>query len=216
MEKDYLCKPVGYFGMGRSDISPYLPPQLKRTLDIGCGEGNFSKFIKTSLNAETWGIELHNPAGEIATAKLDRVLIGPVENKLAEIPDNYFDCVFMNDVIEHLVDPWIVLKSVKGKLVSGGVVIASIPNILNTRGIKKFFWEKDWQYEESGLFDRTHLRFFTRKSIVRLFNECGYVIDVMRGNAIDNYKSFIITFLSFGYLYDCRYVQYIVKAKKIS
>lgn len=78
--------------------------------------------------------------------------------------------------MEHLIDPWQCLKRLKEYLKPGGSVIASIPNVNPWRVLKDFILYDKWEYVTAGTLDRTHLRFFTNKSIKAMFEECGYRI----------------------------------------
>ena len=81
------------------------------------------------------------------------------------LPDNNFDVVIFNDVLEHFENPWAVLENVKTKLNASGVVVASIPNVAYITNLVELILKKDWRYKpEGGILDKTHLRFFTKKS----------------------------------------------------
>lgn len=173
-------KNPGYFSGARPEMLKFFPDSATRVLDVGCGEGNFGALLKQGANCEVWGTELSNKAAEIANAKLDKVLAGDIFDQLTNLPNNYFDVIYFNDVLEHLVDPEALLKEVKCKLSSKGVVICSIPNILYYRALKSYVIDRDWRYEDSGVMDKTHLRFFTKKSILRMFRNCDYKIGIIK------------------------------------
>jgi len=162
---DYDNKAGDYFNHERPEMLAFLPEGCKRVLDIGCGEGAFIQQVKDKQGAEAWGIELMETPGQAAKKILDKVFIGPCEDFLEELPDNYFDAIYCNDVLEHLVDPYSVLATIKRKLSENGVVISSIPNIRYHYAFKQVWLKKNWEYEGHGIFDKTHMRFFTKKSI---------------------------------------------------
>lgn len=114
-----------YYQHRRDEMLAYIPPDVSRTLEIGCGAGTFSAQIKDTLGAETWGVEYQATVATLAAQKLHRVLAGSVENALPNLPRHYFDCVIFNDVLEHLVDPYSTLVQVKGLLNETGVGIAA-------------------------------------------------------------------------------------------
>lgn len=173
---DYLDKEDEYFTNERPEMLKYLPENFRTVLDVGCGEGTFAAQIKEKYKAEIWGVELMQDPGEIAESKLDRVFIGPCEHHVRLFPDDYFDVIYCNDVLEHLEDPISMLRILKVKLSENGILISSIPNIRYHAAFKKIILEKDWEYEDHGIFDRTHLRFFTSKSIARMYNKLGFRI----------------------------------------
>lgn len=106
-----------------------------------------------------------------ASAVLDRLIVGDIST--VRCPhERYFDCVTFADVMEHLTDPWAVLDRAKTWLRDGGCVIASILNVQHWSTLTGLL-RGQWEYRESGLMDRTHLRFFTRRSIIQAFAAAG-------------------------------------------
>lgn len=100
----------------RREILPYVPKVEGRILDIGCSSGNFSKLLKDEWGCEVHGIELNPKAAEIAAEKIDRVFCGDALAALAEVPDHYYDLVTMNDVLEHMVNPYEFLNELLNKI----------------------------------------------------------------------------------------------------
>lgn len=184
---DYDNKPEGYYNNIRYDMIAYLPDNPKTIIDIGCGNGAFAEVLKQKTNAETWGIEYMDEEAKIAKKKLDKVFSGPCEDYLDELPDNYFDVIFFNDVLEHLVDPYMVLDKIKHKLTDTGVVISSIPNVRYHNTFMRTLIHKDWKYNDHGVMDRTHLRFFTGKSIRAMYEDLGY--SVIKNEGLNKSKS---------------------------
>jgi 2-polyprenyl-3-methyl-5-hydroxy-6-metoxy-1,4-benzoquinol methylase len=212
---DYKNKPAGYYDNIRSEMLKYLPKNAKRVLDIGCSNGSFAEIIKKQNNAEVWGIEYMEEHGIEAMKKLDKVFIGMCEDFIENLPDNYFDAIYFNDVLEHLVDPNKVLEIVKQKLSSTGVVISSIPNIRFYKSLRKVLINKDWKYEDHGTMDRTHLRFFTKKSIRRMYEDLGYNIVKHEGiNRSKSIKPYLFYFLTFFTQLDMQYVQFATVARR--
>lgn len=129
--------------------------------------------------------------------------------RIAELPDNYFDAVVCNDVLEHLVDPLATLAQLRGKLTPEGVVVASIPNIRNLPALGKVLFRRDFPQEEFGIFDRTHLRFFTRKSMIRMFKQAGFRMQRIKGiNPVCGPFGGLAILLSLGYFADGFWLQY--------
>ena len=126
-----------------------------------------------------------------------------------ELPNGYFECITFNDVLEHLVDPYMVLTKMKDKLATNGIIVCSIPNIRHFYALKTLLLKKQWKYEESGIFDRTHLRFFTQKSIVDMFNSLDYKILKMQGiNGSSSWKFALFNILCLGHFSDSKYMQF--------
>ncbi len=202
-------KPDFYYDGDREDMLKYVPANAKVILEVGCGEGNFAFALKRRNNAEVWGMELDPVSGRKAGGKLDKVLIGDAGPLVKELPDRYFDAVVFNDVLEHLVDPYSLLDYVKIKLKSGGVVVSSVPNIRYFRALIEIIWHQQWRYTDYGTFDRTHLRFFTQKSIADMYGEAGYRVLQMEGTRRSkSIRPVLLNILFFGKLSDSKYLQF--------
>ncbi len=212
--QDIALKKGEYFGKTRTEVFPYVPKTAKRLLECGCGEGLFGLQLKQALGAEVWGIEIDEAAGKKAAESLDRVLIGNLANEVPALPNAHFDCIVFNDVLEHLVDPFSVLTLAKDKLCEGGVVVCSIPNIRYFVAFRDYVFRKQWKYEEYGIWDKTHLRYFTRKSIVAMFEALGYELLNIDGiNGITSWKFGVLNALTLGFLSDTRFMQYACVAR---
>lgn len=198
-----------YYRYTRQEMLPFMPTDAQRVVELGCAEGVFAAAVKERTGAEVWGIEFSPQAAERAKTLIDRVLVGDADAQIAELPDNYFDAVVCNDVLEHLVDPVATLARLRPKLKPEGVVVASIPNIRYAPALSKIVFRRDFPQDDQGIFDRTHLRFFTRKSIVRLFETAGFTMRRMKGiNAYYGPLGLFLTLISFGYFSDGIYLQY--------
>jgi 2-polyprenyl-3-methyl-5-hydroxy-6-metoxy-1,4-benzoquinol methylase len=209
-------KPNVYYEGHRPEMVDFVPIGCKRVLEVGCGKGAFGAAIKERNGAEVWGIEIMEEYGKTAKKQLDKVMIGDFEVLLEKLPENYFDCAVFNDSLEHMRDHYKVLTEVKKRLVPGGYISASIPNFRFYRNIKEVLFKKEFQYMSAGILDYTHYRFFTKKSIVRTLNECGYEIVTLEGISEDkNRKLRLLNFLLFGFLSDMKYVQFGLTAKSV-
>ncbi len=212
---DYENKDEGYFKNLRPEMLSLLPKNTKTVLDIGCADGSFAFSVKDTSNAEVWGIEYMEDQAFIASKKIDEVLTGTVEDVLIDLPEDYFDVIYLNDVLEHLVDPYSILKRLKSKLKNNGVIISSIPNIRYHKAFMSLIFKKDWDYKDHGVLDRTHLRFFTKKSIKKMYNNAGYTIVSHHGiNPSKSIKPWIYNILFLFTALDMRFLQYATIAKK--
>lgn len=206
-------KPSVYYQRQRREIEPFIPLDAKKVLDVGCGQGFFGEMLKSIRDIEVWGIELDAASAKEATRRLNNVLSGDVENNLNALSDGYFDCIVFNDVLEHLADPWHILRIIKSKLSPQGVIVSSIPNIRYFYALREVLLDKQFPYREYGIFDRTHLRFFTYKSMIDLFNDSGYSIVKMNGiNGFDSWKFSMLNLFLLNNIADMRYEQYVVIA----
>jgi methionine biosynthesis protein MetW len=149
-----------------------------RVLDVGCGVGNLGRYLKENFDCYVIGIEIDEDAAKIARKFYDEVIVGDVEELLTrelKYPDNYFDAIIMADVLEHLKRPDTLLIKLKRYLKPEGIAVASIPNIGRLEIRLKLLFGK-FEYEETGILDKTHLRFFTLKTAKELFESAGYKI----------------------------------------
>ena len=205
-------KTVQYYSHSRPEMAGFIPSTAKKILDVGCGKGHFASQFKGKM--ETWGIEIDPEMAKFAQTNLDKVLVGDVLEKMSELPDSYFDCIIFNDVLEHTLDPYSILKQIKNKLSPEGIVICSIPNIRHISVLKMLFIDKQWKYTNFGIMDKTHFRFFTRKSLADMFNDAGYEILKMQGiNGTSWWKFYPLNILALGSLSDARYIQFACAAK---
>jgi 2-polyprenyl-3-methyl-5-hydroxy-6-metoxy-1,4-benzoquinol methylase len=204
-----------YYTSSRPEIASFVPVNTRTILDVGCGQGYFLKLVKEQIHAETWGDELMPEVAEKAKAQVDHVIPGKIEEALDLIPDHYFDCITFNDVLEHLPEPAEILRRMKPKLTKNGIIIASIPSVRYFYNLVELIIKKDWEYKDSGILDATHLRFFTQKSMKRMFENAGYFLVNVKGvNGIKYWKFQLLNFVTFGLINDTKYLQYVCMAKK--
>ncbi|HQE83660.1 MAG TPA: glycosyltransferase [Candidatus Hydrogenedentes bacterium] len=163
----------GYYCSPRAELAVHVPRSAKRILDIGCGAGAFGRSLKERGAGEVIGIEIEERACAIAREALDGVLCGDIERMELPFEPEHFDCVTFGDVLEHLADPAKVLRRIAPFLAPGGLAIASIPNARFCQ-VVQMLAEGRWKYEDAGILDRTHLRFFTAVEMQHLFQEAGY------------------------------------------
>lgn len=149
-----------------------------------------------------------------AREKIDTVLMGDIATLVEKLPDAYFDCIICNDVLEHLVDPYSILSAFKEKLSGKGVVVFSLPNVRHLSNLKNLLVKKDWKYLDEGILDKTHLRFFTEKSIRRMFDDLGYTLVTLQGlRPVHSWKFTLLNMIALGQLSDARYLQFAGVAK---
>lgn len=166
-----------YYGHSRPELVARIDGPARRVLDIGCGAGMISAAIREQCSpGEIWGVEVVPEVAEQArnNPALDRVFCGDVSDVMSELPRGSFSHIVAGDVLEHLVDPWSVLRGLRERLEPGGQFICSIPNIRNFSFILELLFRRRFEYRDSGVMDRTHLRFFTRKDILIMFREAGF------------------------------------------
>lgn len=197
-----------YYVADRLEMIKLLPANAERILELGCGLGAFGAAVKRKRGAEYWAIEYNSTVAKTAEQVLDRVLVGDADELIPDLPDDYFDAVVCNDVLEHLSYPGKTLERLRPKLCAKGVVVSSIPNIRYLPALSRIVFQRDFPAEDEGIFDRTHLRFFTRKSIRRMFDEAGYDMTSMKGINMANPASVTLALVTLGYFWDGVWMQY--------
>ncbi len=159
-----------------------LLPQLKPgmfVLEVGCGEGVFCRQITDA--AEIWGIEPYAPSAEIAAQSLHRAFAATYDEVEDQLPLDYFDLVICNDVIEHMTDHDTFLRKIQKHMKKNSLLVGSLPNVRFSSNLVNLILLKDWHYQDAGILDRTHFRFFTFRSVRRSLEEAGFVIKRMEG-----------------------------------
>lgn len=212
-------KSTGYYSSVRAEIFPLLPDHSEKLLDLGCGAGETAAAIKARGQAD-WigGIEIMPDAVEKAKERLNLVVSGNIEAMDIGIEPESIDTILALDVLEHLVDPWLVVRKLDRMLKPGGVIIASIPNVRHLSALLPLLMMGDWRYQDSGILDSTHLRFFTRKTAIQLMISSGLKLEDVRttgaGSRLGSFTSLfnILTLRKFQGFFD---FQYLIKVKKI-
>lgn len=216
MAKKLDTKPANYYQNLRLEMLPYIPKSAKNILELGCGEGVFGSYLRENLGAKVTGIEIESKFAIKAKKNLDKVYIGDAESIIKKLPAKSFDVIVANDVLEHMVDPYLVLKEAKRILKKDGIIVSSIPNMRNFHVLYHLVRHGQWEYVESGILDRTHLRFFTQKSIRNMYERLGY--EVVQHEGIFEETNLPILFkltnvLARGKISDMKYVQFATVAK---
>lgn len=216
----YDKKADGYFKNTRKELLDLIPQKNKNgsILEIGAGSGATLIYAKKNAYAQSiFGVELCSVANSFQQSKeFENFIIGNIES--LELPFNkeQFDVILCADVLEHLVNPYDVVKKMQPFLKNSGVFIASLPNIRQMQMLKQIYIYGDFKYVDAGILDRTHLRFFCKKNMIELFENNGYKVDriVSNSNLIGKTTKLInrVTFDLFDQFLAAQY--YLVVSKK--
>lgn len=205
---------MAYYTNARPEIQELFPSSSKSVLDVGCGEGLFGLGLKQKHDCIVWGIEPDKKAASIAINHLDQVFDTVFEEAIPRLKGEKFDTICFNDVLEHMPDPWQCLRQSRNLLSNNGTIIASLPNVLYYHTFFNILIDKDWKYEQEGIMDKTHLRWFTKKSLRRMFEDCGYKVISIKGlSPAKTIKMKMLSLISFGYFDEMKYPQFAVIAK---
>jgi 2-polyprenyl-3-methyl-5-hydroxy-6-metoxy-1,4-benzoquinol methylase len=180
-----LSEPGGLlYGGGAPDaVLDLLIQEPKFVLDVGCSVGDFAAAIKTRFPEScVWGIEPNKHAADIASRRLDRVLCQSIEEvdwKREGVQRGDIDTVVLCDVLEHIYDPWKTLLTLRNLISPTAQLLLSIPNVRNAPLIQDLI-SGHWRYRKAGLLDITHIRFFTRQDMYRMFYQTGFRVVTTR------------------------------------
>lgn len=211
--------PASYFANERQGMLRYINPLSRKVLEVGCGHGRFGHLLKEAQEAHVTGIDISHEAIRVAKDNLDRAIALDLDVEPLPFDESEFDCIVCNDVLEHLRDPWSVVKRLSCLLKPGGELIASIPNIRHHKVLRPLIWPGEWRYADIGVLDRTHLRFFTRRSILELIESGGLHVRLIEGVNPRGFPFWLKLLNAIGgnFLDDLRYVQFeVIGVKPVS
>ncbi len=199
----------------RQEVLDLIPVGARSVLDIGCGAGGFGRGLRMREPAvRIVGVEAVAESAQRARDNgYDLVVEGYFPERAAALEEE-FDLIVLNDVLEHMVDPWSALSATGPLLRTGGHVVASIPNIRYFPVVVDLVRRDRWTYSDWGVLDRTHLRFFTETTMRQMFEDAGFeVLDAMGVNsAFDLAKWRRLRFLR-GRTGSAEFMQYVVTGR---
>jgi len=164
----------------RPEMLAFVPTSASSVLDVGCATGRFGETLRAARpDAAIHGIDPTAPDPSRPNPYATRT-IGLYPQ---DLPSGVcFDCIIFNDVLEHMADPWAALAATRERLTDDGCVVASLPNVRHLSVLLPLVFKGEWHYDDSGILDRTHLRFFTKRSMRQLFESTGY--DVLQAKPV--------------------------------
>jgi methionine biosynthesis protein MetW len=171
-------------GLGSSHLyAAELIASNSEVLDIGCASGYLAEIL-AQKGCRVTGVELDPKAAAQARKTCPKVIEGSIENKaILDALQEKYDYILLLDVLEHLVDPEAALVNLKSKLKPKGQLIVSLPNVAYYAHRLSIFLLGKFEYQESGIFDRTHLHFYTLNSAQKTFKAAGYRLKDILVNA---------------------------------
>ncbi len=181
MAKDFIYnfsqEPTGTHRLLLDEIKPG-----SRVLDVGSASGYMGEYIIREKNGTVWGIEPFEPAAaEARTRGYAEIIVSSVEEALTheKLSQTTFDYIVVGDVLEHLLHPENVLVALQKFLAPGGKLLVSIPNV-GHYSVRWSLFIGRWDMQDSGILDRTHLHFYTRKTALALLTSAGWEVESVR------------------------------------
>lgn len=181
LETAYAAKSASYFTGARADFVFRLPiDPTAAVLEVGCGAGATGSLALSRGRCGRYvGVELFEGAASHAREVLSEVIVGNVETMQFDWQPASFDALILSEVLEHLIDPWGTLGRLARFVRPGGLVLASSPNASHWRVIRELTLGR-FPLAESGVFDRTHMRWFTPTTFVDMFEGAGFRVHELR------------------------------------
>ena len=158
------------------DLLAHIPINANTVLEVGCSTGALgAEYKRRNPACRFFGIDQHADAANLAASRIDHVALCDVQQVPRPFGSETFDCIVYGDVLEHLLDPWAVLRSHAAALNPGGTIVLCIPNVEHWSFTERLL-RGNFDYADSGLFDRTHLRWFSDATIRRALRDVGLVV----------------------------------------
>jgi 2-polyprenyl-3-methyl-5-hydroxy-6-metoxy-1,4-benzoquinol methylase len=200
-----------YYNYVRAEIAPLLPKRARRIVDVGCGAGETSAWLKTFFpDARLVGVECNPALRSELEGKLDEVHIVDLN---AEAPAvGAADLYLFLDVLEHLNKPEEILRLLTSDMPADARVVVSLPNIAHVSVSVPLFFRGQFEYRDAGILDRTHVRFFVRDTAVRLMNDAGLRVEKGVRNGLEGPRSRFLDRVTGGLLRDRLTKQYVLLA----
>lgn len=185
---------ANYNNTVRYDLVHLIPNVRGTILDVGCASGATMKYLFDLGAEDVKGIDISKES--LDAARKSGLDVYEIDLNVSPLPfeEKYFDTIILADVLEHLVDPWTVLLKMKEYLKDDGVIIISLPNIRNYKVLKRLIFQDRWDYEDQGILDKTHLRFFTDRTAKEMITNSGFKVV---GTSYSGYKGIFNSVLNF-------------------
>lgn len=206
-------KQGSYWTLQRPDLLSLIEEQVTNVLDVGCAAGMNASIYRQMGAKRIVGVELNPEIAQRARERFDEVIVGSIEDENLPLSAGHFDLIVCGDVLEHLANPWKTLAYLWRLASSRGKLLVSIPNVRFARVIYQLVVAGDFPYAPVGVLDRTHLRFFTRKSFAHALLDSKWR-PLRWSKTPFNLKQRILNALTLGMFRDFLTPQHYVVAEK--
>lgn len=161
-----------------NELMSLIPADARRIVEVGCMHGQMAHAYKQKNPSVNYvGIDIDPDYAKIASIYCDKVMAANIEDVSVSEFQSLFpsDCWIFGDCLEHLKDPWSLLRKIRASIDSDGCLLICIPNAQHW-GVQQRLLSGQFRYEDSGLMDKTHLRWFTRVTLLEMFQEAGWAV----------------------------------------
>lgn len=161
------------------DLLRMIPDGARRIVEVGCMHGAMARaYLETHPGAEYVGIDIDADYAAVAAQACTRALAGDIETfddaAFAQLFPS--DCWIFGDCLEHLRDPWRIVRKIRAAIDADGCLLTCIPNAQHW-SVQMRLATGEFRYEDSGLLDRTHVRWFTRVTMLEMFTQAGWRVE---------------------------------------
>lgn len=180
MQNTKVDQDTEYYGHLRMSLLSLTKGNPRRILEIGCGRGQSLAYFKREREAKfTVGVEYVPEVAAVARLQpdVDEIHVGDIETMSLDYPPASFDLIVAGHVLEHVKDPWAVVRTLRKLIRPGGQFIGSLPNVRYFKVSVPLVVFGKWKYEKEGILDWTHTKFFTRMTIQELLESSGFQVE---------------------------------------
>lgn len=206
-----------YHDLVRKDVFAVVPSRAGHILDVGGGIGATSAALKAAGRATR--ITLVDQITEARADGVDHAFAGDLEDpsllEAAIRQNGPFDTILCLDVLEHLKDPWTTLRHLEAGLTPGGSIVISLPNVNSIDLIGPLVIRGLFDLQDSGIMDRTHLRWFTKQTMIKMANDAGLVVDHIEPRIHRRIEKYI-NIATAGMFERFFALQYVFRARRLS
>jgi 2-polyprenyl-3-methyl-5-hydroxy-6-metoxy-1,4-benzoquinol methylase len=169
----FVDKDSHYYVRFKWWMLPLIKDGPNIVMDLGCAAGVMGrKLLETGKAKEVFGVEIFEPAAAEAATIYKKVHVGDIEEMQLDY-NQCFDYVICGDILEHLRDPYKIVRLLSTWLKPGGSLFVCVPNVRNYHVVADLVLRGKWEYQSAGIMDRTHLRFFTASSCRQMLLDAG-------------------------------------------
>jgi len=177
---DVLTSTTAAYTTSRPDVTNLIPHDAIVVLDVGCSNGALGASLRATVSERrVVGIERNERLAHDATFKLNRVIHANLEcfDWHTGLDNERFDCIVFADILEHLTDPYFHISGALANLKPTGCIVISLPNIRHISALREIYVRGRFPHRERGLFDATHLRWFSISDGRELLEKSGLMIE---------------------------------------
>ncbi len=208
---------TAYHDHVRNDVVPHVPKCGGKLLDFGGGIGATAAHLRAAGNVKTVGVadlvdNTASPTDLDFSYQANLEEEGLIQQIVAE--QGKFQVILALDILEHLLDPWTTARRLADALDDGGYLVVSLPNIRNYKALAPLLLRNRWDYQDAGILDRTHLRFFVESTARDLVQQTGLSIQKVAPSPSGGRKVALFRSLTLGLLNSFTDRQYVIVAQK--